>query len=80
MGSSASPESRWRSSGVAIALLISSFSFFMISGGIFAGPTIAYHCTPSKPLIAQLLEGRRVGKQRMALQSRHRDRLHLAAP
>ena len=32
------------------ALLISLFSFFLISAGIFAGPTIPYHCTVLNPL------------------------------
>src|SRR6267378_1860470 len=50
IGSIASPERRSRSAGAAIALLISALSLLVISAGSFAGPTIPYHCTPSKPL------------------------------
>jgi hypothetical protein len=50
MGSSASPASRSRSCGLASALLISALSSLVISAGMFAGPTMPYHCTPSKPL------------------------------
>ena len=44
------PDSRSRSSEDSSSLLISSFSRLTIGGGMFAGPTIPYHCTPSKPL------------------------------
>src|SRR2546422_4118542 len=50
IGSIASPERRCRSAGEASALLISALSRFVISCGSFVGPTMPYHCTPSKPL------------------------------
>ena len=52
IGSSASPDSRSRSSGNAIARLISSLSLLTTASGILAGPTMPYHCTavnPEKP-------------------------------
>ena len=49
IGSIASAERRSRSAGEASDLLISALSFFVMSAGSFAGPTMPYHCTLSKP-------------------------------
>src|SRR5438105_117391 len=46
----ASPASRCCSAGDWMALLISLFRRRVISAGSLAGPTMPYHCTPSKPL------------------------------
>ncbi len=50
IGSIASAARRCCSAGEASALLISVFNRRVMSAGSFAGPTMPYHCTPSKPL------------------------------
>ena len=66
-------------SGVASALLISSLSVFTISGRHLCRADDGVPLHAVEALEAQLLEGRHVGQQRMALEPRDRDGLHLAA-
>jgi hypothetical protein len=57
---------------------MSSFKSLTIGAGRFAGPDDAVPLDAVEALVAQLLERRDVGHERMALQARHRERLHLA--